>query len=107
MAINLALHLGVRKLLLIGHDMKFAPDYDGRRKKIGSADRHFFGEYPKELQHWPSVKIGRSKPGVIDGLIESYNTMPPDLKKGGMEVVNCTPGSALPTFRMSTLKDEL
>ena len=33
--------------------------------------------------------------------------MPPDLEKAGMEVINCTPGSALPTFRLSTLEDEL
>ena len=107
MAINLALHLGIKKLLLIGHDMKFASDYNGLRKKVGSTDRHYFGEYPKELQHWPSVKIGLSKPGVIDGLIEAYNKMPPDLEKAGMEVINCTPESAMQTFRMSTLEKEL
>lgn len=107
MAINLALHYGIKKLLLIGHDMKFSPDYNGRQQKAGSKPRHYFGEYPKPLRHWPSVKIGLTKPGVIDGLIEVYNKMPSDLKKAGMEVINCTKGSALPTFPMSTLKDEL
>ena len=107
MGINLALHYGFSRLLLIGHDMKFDKAYDGRQKKVGNSPRHYFGEYPAELQHWPSVKVGLSKPGVIDGLIEAYNKMPPDLEKAGMEVINCTPGSALPTFRLSTLEDEL
>lgn len=107
MGLNLALHYGFDRLLLIGHDMKFAKDYNGLQRKVGSEPRHFFGEYPKELQHWPSVKIGRSAPGVIDGLIEAYNKMPPDLQKAGMEVINCTPDSALPTFRLSTLEKEL
>jgi hypothetical protein len=105
MGINLALLLGVRKLLLVGHDMKFAKDYNGRRKKAGSKPRHFFGEYPDKLQHWPSVKVGKN--GQLNGLIEAYNKMPPDLEKGGMEVINCTPGSALPTFPMSTLEKEI
>lgn len=107
MAINLALHLGIKKLLLVGHDMKFGRDYNGRAKKTGSSDRHFFGEYPKKLQHFPSIKVGKSAPGVLDGLIEAYNKMPNDLKKGGMKVINCTPNSALPTFPMSTLEKEL
>lgn len=105
MAINLALHLGIKKLLLIGHDMKFAKDYNGRRQQVGSQPRHYFGEYPGKLQHWPSVKVGKN--GELNGLIEAYNKMPPDLEKAGMEVVNCTPGSALPSFRMSTLEEEL
>ena len=107
MGINLAVHLGFKKLLLVGHDMKFAKDYNGARQKTGSSDRHFFGEYPKKLQHFPSVQVGKSAPGVLDGLIEAYNKMPKDLKRSGMEVINCTPGSALPTFPMSTLEKEL
>lgn len=107
MCINLALHFGIKRLLLIGHDMKFAPDYDGKCQKIGSKSRHFFDEYPKILQHWPSVKVGLSKPGVLDGLIEVYEKMVPQLKTVGMEIINCTPDSALTTFPMSTLEKEL
>jgi len=107
MSINLALHYGIKKLLLIGHDMKFAEDYDSKKKKVGSKPRHYFNEYPKTLQHWPSCKIGVSKPGVLDGLIETYEKMVPQLKTLDMEVVNCTPNSALKCFRMSTLDAEL
>jgi hypothetical protein len=105
MGINFATLYGFTKIILIGHDMKFAKDYDGKAKKVGSEPRHYFNEYPKEMQHWPSVKIGLSKPGVIDGLIQQYEKMIPDLK--GIDVVNCTPDSALTCFRMSTLEYEL
>lgn len=107
MMINLALHYGVKKLLLIGHDMKYAPDYKPRQKQPGSTPRHYFSEYPGPLQHWPSSKIGLTKPGVLDGLIEVYDKMVPQLNKLGMKIVNCTPGSALKTFKMSTLEKEL
>ena len=86
--------------------MKFAPDYNPRQQDPGSTPRHYFGEYPGPLQHWPSVKVGRSSPGVIDGLIEAYDTMIPVLKTAGIQVLNCTPGSALTSFPMSTLEDE-
>jgi len=107
MCINLALHYGVKRVLLIGHDMKFAPDYNGQQQQAGSEPRHYFQEYPKPLQHWPSVKVGLSKPGVLDGLIEAYDKMVPQLEALDMEVINCTPGSALTSFHMSTLEEEL
>jgi len=107
MWINLALHFGIKKLILIGHDMKYAADYKPRQRDPGSTPRHYFDEYPGPLQHWPSVKVGLSKPGVLDGLIEAYDRMVPQLEKLGMDVVNCTPGSALTSFRMSTLEEEV
>ena len=33
MGINLALHLGIKKLLLIGHDMSFAKDYNQKQRR--------------------------------------------------------------------------
>ncbi len=103
MAINLALHLGIKKLLLVGHDMKFSRNYNGQAKKVGSSKRHFFGEYPKQLQHWPSMKIGRN--GELNGLIEAYNKMAK--QSLDMEIINCTPNSALTCFPISTLEKEL
>ena len=107
MCINLALHYGIKRLLLIGHDMKYAPDYNPKNCESGSTPRHFFSEYPEPLQHWPSVKVGLSKPGVLDGLIEVYDKMVPQLKTLEMEIINCTPDSALTSFPMSTLEKEL
>jgi len=103
MAINFATLYGFKKLILIGHDMRYAKDYNGRQKKAGSTPRHYFGEYPKSMQHWPSVKVGQN--GTLNGLIESYEKMIADLE--GIDVVNCTPNSDLNCFRKSTLEIEL
>ena len=106
MIINLALHFGIRRLLLIGHDMKFAKDYNAAKHDPGSTPRHYFGEYPKTLQHWPSVKV---RQGVLDGLITSYNGIQDDIvnREIPMEIINCTPDSALTSFPISTLEKEL
>jgi hypothetical protein len=100
---QIAYHAGFRRLLLCGYDMRFAQDYDGRNQRIGSAPRHYFGEYEDaDLNHWPSVK-------VIDGvhveLIEQFEKVKrinPDV-----EIINCSPGSAMTCFPMSTLAEEL
>jgi hypothetical protein len=94
MMMNLAYLYGARKMVLLGHDMRFAPDYDARRRYPGSFPRHFFGEYPKPLQHWPSVKIPKS--GHLQGLIETYEKM--RVEAYGIEVINCTPESALTMY---------
>lgn len=106
MMINLALHFGISRLLLIGHDMKFASDYNAAKRDPGSSPRHYFGEYPDVLQHWPSVKV---KQGVLDGLITAYNGIQNDIYNRGipLEIINCTPGSALTSFPTSTLEKEL
>jgi hypothetical protein len=108
MIFNLALHYGVEKIVLIGHDMKFAPDYKPEKQDPGSIPRHYFGEYPKRLQHWPSVKV---RQGILDGLIESYKGIANDMHRinrfSSVDVVNCTPGSALTMFRRGDLEKEI
>ena len=104
-AINVATLSGFKKIILLGHDMKFANDYNGRYKKAGSTPRHYFGEYPKEMQHFPQSKESIDNNGVIIGLIDAYEGMVKDLE--GIDVVNCTPDSHLPTFRRGKLTDEL
>ncbi len=94
MMMNLAYHFGIRHMVLLGHDMKFAPDYNAAKRHPGSFPRHYFGEYPKPLQHWPSVKIPAS--GHLQGLIDAYAKMQVD--ELGTKVVNCTPESALTMF---------
>lgn len=106
-SINLAMHYGIKKLLLIGHDMRYASDYDGRNKIIGSSPRHYFSEYPEPLRQWPKVGVGESGPGHLDCLIKVYENMVADLKKAGIEVINCTPGSALRLFPMGDLQGHL
>jgi hypothetical protein len=106
MVMNLAMHYGVTKIVLIGHDMKFAPDYAPQKQDPGSIPRHYFGEYPKKLQHWPSVKV---RQGVLDGLIEAYSDIKDDMdaRQISVDIVNCTPDSALTMFRQSDLRKEI
>lgn|SRR5574341_280888 len=99
---QLAYHAGFRRLLLCGYDMRYAVDYDGRNRRIGSSPRHYFGEYEdKSLNHWPSVKV---KDGVHIELIEQFEKvrrLNPDV-----EIINCSPGSAMQCFPFSTLDAE-
>ena len=90
--VGMAYRAGAERIVLIGYDMKFAPDYDGRSKQVGSGPRHFFGEYERELQHWPSVKV---RAGVHIELLDLYWSV---AQQGLVEIINCTPGSALNCF---------
>jgi len=87
--VSLAHKLGATRILLLGYDLRYAPDYDGKTRQIGSVPRHYFGEYPSNLQHWPSVKVEN---GVHVELVHLYRTI--DMQ-GLVEIINCTPGSAL------------
>jgi hypothetical protein len=84
-AINLAYLWGAKKMRLLGFDMK--PGEDGAK--------HFFGNHPPRLvqQMLFAEWIKRLKP------------VAEDLAKRGVEVINCTPGSALPWFPMTDVRD--
>lgn len=88
--LNLAYLMGAERIVLLGYDMKYAPDYNGADKQIGSSPRHYFGEYPSPMTHWPKVSV---KNGVHVQLIEQYRSV-----AGLVEVVNCTPDSAIDCF---------
>jgi hypothetical protein len=87
--VSMAHKKGAERILLLGYDLKYAPDYDGRSRQIGSGQRHFFGEYPTSMQHWPSVQV---RNGVHVELVELYRSVH---EQGLVEIINCTPGSAL------------
>lgn len=100
---QIAYHAGFRKLLLCGYDMKFASDYDGKNKRIGSSPRHYFGEYEdKSLNHWPSVKV---RDGVHIELIEHFSKVPK--LNPEVEIINCSLGSAMKCFPMANITDFL
>ena len=92
--LNLAYLMGATRIVLLGYDLSYAPDYDGRAQHIGSEPRHYFGEYPEPLQHWPSVKV---QGGVHVELLDLYQSV---ADQGAGEIVNCTPDSALRCFPM-------
>jgi hypothetical protein len=100
---QIAYHAGFRRLLLCGYDMRYAADYDGRNQSIGSVPRHYFGEYKEsELNHWPSVKV---RDGVHVELIEQFEKV--KRLNPEVEIINCSPGSAMTCFQMATLQELL
>jgi hypothetical protein len=91
---------GVTEAILIGYDLRFPKGYDGKNQVAGG-DRHYFGEYVKELQHWTRLNIGNG--GELNGLLECYRTI--NTSDLGLRIVNCSPGSALDFFEMGRLEE--
>jgi hypothetical protein len=85
-AINLAVHLGARRIILLGFDMQSA----------GGRWHWFGGQHP----------YGSSEP-PYQTFRERFETLVEPLKVAGVEVINCTPGSALDAFPRMTLADAL
>lgn len=86
-AINLAYLFGARRVLLVGMDMTLGP----------KGEKHHHADHPKPL---------------VQGLVFSEwlhkgRDLAKGLKVAGVEVVNCTPGSALQCFPMGDLAAEL
>ncbi len=85
-AINLAYHLGARRVLLLGYDMR--PDGKGRH--------HWFGPHPYVTVDPP-----------YQDFLPLFETLVEPLRAAGVEILNCTQGSALACFRKVTLADAL
>lgn len=98
--LNLAYHYGIRTFLLLGYDMRYLPGYNRDKRQAGKG-RHYFGEYPKQLQHWP--KVGAN--GEFTGLLKVFKTIDTDAL--GVRIINCSPGSALDFFETSEIWKEL
>lgn len=82
--IGMAHKLGATRIILIGYDMKFGRGYDGKSRQAGETPRHYFGEYEPQLQHWPKQPF--------TDLLPLYREIH---DQGLVEIINCTPGSAL------------
>lgn len=82
-ALNLAVHTGAKRLLLLGYDMR---ESDGRT--------HWFGDHPR-------------KTSSAEQFVPAFRTLVEPLRKLGIEVVNCTPGSALDCFPKRALEETL
>jgi hypothetical protein len=97
--LNLAYLLGAERIVLLGYSLAYAADYDGKARQPGSVPRHYFGEYPAELQHWPSQKV---RDGVHVELRDLYRSV---AEQGLIEIINATPGSALDCFPRMSIAD--
>lgn len=85
-AIHLAVHYGVKKILLLGFDMQET----GKK-------RHWFGNHPTKLD----------SRGNFAGWIRALEKLAPVLRARDVEVINCTPTTALRCFKRSNLAVEL
>jgi hypothetical protein len=85
-AINLAVHLGAAKIILLGFDMQ-----------PGKTGDHFFGAH-----RYP----GAVEPRYYD-FLQCFGTIAAPLAAAGVEVVNATPDSALHAFPHVTLEEAL
>ena len=79
-AINLAVHLGAARILLLGYDMQ---------------GNHFFGSHPDQSK--PPFSI----------CLERFKTLAPPLKAQGITVLNCTRKTALKCFPCVPLEQAL
>ena len=98
--LGVAYLLGITEFVLIGYDLRYPKGYNKTERNPGG-ERHFFGEYAPELQHWPSVGPN----GEMTGLLDCYRTI--DTEELGIRIINCSPGSALDFFEMGKLENEL
>jgi hypothetical protein len=86
-AIGLAHMWGASRILLLGYDFSFQ-----------GAKRHWHGDHPNNLGNCA---------GNFGRWIQSMNALAEDLKKEGVEVVNCSRATALKCFPRSTIDKEL
>lgn len=83
-AIHLAAHFGATRILLCGYDMRQI-----------SNRKHWFGDHPGKL----------NSPQRYDNWIANFARLAPALKERGVEVLNCTAGSALKCFTRARLEE--
>jgi len=85
-AINLAVHFGARRILLLGYDM-------GRT----NGQAHWFGNHPDRLR----------ADSPFPAFIQRFRQMVDPLKQLGIEVINCSRHTALDCFPRAALRDVL
>lgn len=86
-AINVAAAFGANRILLLGFDMK--------ADKLGRD--HWFGQHPKPLV----------QKQLYDDWLHKFEFIAKDAKALGLDIINCTPGSALTLFPMQPITEAL
>lgn len=85
-AINLALVMGAKRVLLLGFDCKLGAQQE---------------------MNWHDMRMEPAQPGVFPKFQEGFHAIARDLPRvfPGCEVINCTPDSALTCFPVGKLED--
>jgi len=84
-AINLAVHLGAKRIILLGYDMQVGPNKE---------------------EHWHKDHRNRSR-SEYPIFLRRFSAMTEPLEKAGIEVINCTRRTAIETFPLMSLEDAL
>jgi hypothetical protein len=84
-SVNLAVHFGAKRIVLLGVDMKRGP----------KGEEHWHGDHPN-----------RSR-SPYQLFIKYFQTLVDPLLERGVDVVNCSPGSALACFPQRPLREVL
>ena len=87
LAVNIAIHYGATRVVLLGYDMGYKPN----------GPKHYFGDH--------SWAPGQVSP--YQRFIDAFQTMGPDLARLGVEVVNASRRTALTCFPQMALADAL
>jgi len=87
-AINLAVHLGARRVILLGYQ---GGPHGGRS--------HFFGRHPSGLDNPSEANFAAWR--------RAYDTLAPALAAAGVTIVNCTPASQITAFWATDLTHAL
>ena len=82
-ALHLAVHLGARRIVLLGYDMKVG---------LGG-EEHWFGSHRDE-----TGRARKTAPGAIASWARHFESLVEPLKARGVEVLNAAPGSAIGCF---------
>jgi hypothetical protein len=83
-AINLAYHLGAKRIILLGYDMQTT-----------NGENHWFGLHPDKIV------------SNYNNFVDKYNQMAPHAKEIGLEIINCTRQTALKCFPRQELRKAL
>lgn len=85
-AVNLAVHLGARRIVLLGYDCG-----------VPGSKRHFFGDHPRHLQQLSPFPTWRT----------AFEQMREPMQALGIEVVNCSRSTSINAFRCAPLAEVL
>jgi hypothetical protein len=83
-AVNLAVHLGARRIVLLGYDCG-----------VPGSKRHFFGNHPPALSNVSPYPTWRA----------AYQTMRPEMDALGIDVINCSRSTAINAFRTAAIDE--
>ena len=88
-ALHLAVHLGAKRIVLLGYDMRKGPKGEG----------HWFGEHVDE-----TGRERKEAPITVERWAKSFDTLVEPLAERGIKVLNATAGSAITCFPKISLE---